>query len=79
MAEVVKELPPNRQSQNSSGAKHPWSEWLDGRVWKLKQGVDFSAEIRNFRSQVFCKAKERQRKVKTRIVGEYLYIQATKE
>lgn len=47
MAEVVKkyDFPPTRNRN-----KYPWSEWLDGRIWALKQGEDFEVNPTNFAS-----------------------------
>jgi len=45
MAEIVKkyDFPPTR-SRN----KYPWTEWLDGRIWALKQGEDFEVNPATF-------------------------------
>lgn len=42
MAKVLKEYertPPGRP------AIYPWDDWLDGRIWMIKQGEDFDSDI----------------------------------
>lgn len=43
MAEVVDEMPSGRESTNDQ--VYPWSDWLDGRVWRLTQGVVLQAVL----------------------------------
>jgi len=48
-------------------AQYPWNQWLDGQVWLLTRGQDFSEEmdLRNFQSQATNKGRERGLKVRT--------------
>lgn len=58
--------------------RYPWEEWLDGGIWKLKQGEDFQAKLQTFRSNAGTQAKKRGGKLRTRTLkeedGEYLVI-----
>jgi hypothetical protein len=53
MAELLKEMPKRR----GRGQVHPWDEWADGRVWKVKQGEDFQSAVESFRTQLYGKAR----------------------
>lgn len=81
MAEVVEDFTFTRPSSNRP-EQYPWSEWLDGRVWKLEYGVDFEGADPNvFRNTVAAAAKRRGLSVRTSLHGEedgprFLYIQA---
>lgn len=49
MAKVIDELP-NRVGGNY---KYPLSQWLDGQVWELTQGVDYE-DFNKFRSAAYA-------------------------
>jgi hypothetical protein len=51
-----------------SQSRYPWDEWLDGSVWELIPGQDFSGKPANFRSVATGQAKKRNGKVKTRLL-----------
>lgn len=53
-----------------------WDEWLDGRIIKLTQGVDFLNTLRTFQVRVYQAAKARGLKVRTSITENSLIIQA---
>lgn len=54
MAKVVKDFPGTKR-----GGTYPWDKWLDGQVWELTRGKDFTVSIVNFRSMVYCESKRR--------------------
>ena len=57
--------------------KYPWTEWLDGRIWKLAQGSDFDCTISSFRVMVHKAARARDLKVRTVFDGdEAIIVQA---
>jgi hypothetical protein len=37
-------------------SKYPWNKWTDGRVWEVKEGVDFTCPVNIFRSVVYSHA-----------------------
>lgn len=47
------------------GSKYPWSEWQDGRWWKISQGEDFTCMVSAMRDQLHVRAKTTGRRVKT--------------
>lgn len=47
--------------------KYPWSEWLDGHVWRLVPGEDFDVEMESFRSAAYMAAARKKVRVKTHI------------
>lgn len=47
--------------------KYPWSEWLDGHVWRLVPGEDFDVEMESFRSATYMAAARKKVSVKTHI------------
>ncbi len=75
MAEVLDEIPawvfrrgPGRRES------YPYDEWLDGRVWELHAGVDFTVNIRTMRSQVKKAAARRGCEVVCEHDGETLIV-----
>jgi hypothetical protein len=44
MAERITELPPD-VAWNGDGYLYPWSSWLDGSLWKLTPGEDFTVPV----------------------------------
>lgn len=55
--------------------KYPWSDWLNGKIWKLTQGHDFSVSPGHMRNSVFTAARANGKRVHTRVDGDCLYIQ----
>jgi hypothetical protein len=39
--------------------RHPWSQWLDGRVWQLTPGDDFEAKIATIKQSAKSQALRR--------------------
>jgi hypothetical protein len=39
--------------------KYPWDEWLDGSIYELTKGTDYSIKTVSIRSNAQAKAKER--------------------
>jgi hypothetical protein len=62
-----------------AGARYPWEEWLDGSVWELRQGQDFTAKLPTFRANAQTQAKKRGGVIRSRRVevdgGEAVVIQ----
>jgi hypothetical protein len=50
--------------------QYPWEEWLDGAVWELTRGEDFSAKPATVISNARGQAKRRGGSLRTRLRGE---------
>jgi hypothetical protein len=59
-----------------NAAKYRWDEWLDGRIWQLAAGTDFTIAIGQFRSAAFRAAQVRRLHLRTRQVDGDVVIQA---
>jgi len=53
-----------------SQARHAWDEWLDGRVWRLARGEDFSGKAKTLVQNARGQAKRRGGTVRTRLLDE---------
>ena len=73
MAEIVDELPERKGKSN----KYPWKDWLNGKVWKLTQGTDFTCSSQTFRGMVYSASHRKGLKVITREEGNYVYLQCS--
>jgi hypothetical protein len=51
----------------SSASRYPWDEWLDGRVWELFRGEDFSAKVPTLISNARAQARRRGGLVRSRL------------
>lgn len=72
MAVVVRDLP-----ERKYGRRGRWPDkFLDGQVWRLKQGEDFTTSVNSARTYVTQCAAKAGVKIATRLDGEYLYVQA---
>lgn len=65
MAEVLGQFPVSRFK-----SKYAYSEWFDGRVWKLAKGVDFFTERHVFVNNIYTEAKRRGFKVRIHKEGD---------
>lgn len=71
MAKVVESHGAFRKYQ-----RYPWDEWLDGQQRELKMGKDFFVAPITVQRQALKTCKRLGIRVRTRVVGEYLYVQA---
>lgn len=68
----------------TAGPKYPYSQWLDGSVWKLKRGKDFDCTITSLRSGItkWVDRHMRGASVQSQVVYEgddtFLVIQAAR-
>lgn len=46
-------------SFTKGGPSYPWDEWLNGNVWRLTAGKDFTSKAEVFRSMANSRAKQR--------------------
>lgn len=67
MAEVLEEFSFNGSPNRDDGypVRYEWDKWLNGQVWKLTQGEDFTISVSNFRNSAFVAAGKRDLKVRT--------------
>ena len=64
MAEILEEYDPDeRESPGGRPDKYPWVDWLDGRIWKIVQGIDFKAKMSVMQDHVRKIASQRGVKV----------------
>lgn len=70
MAKVVGGLPGRKTSE-----KYPWDKWLDGRVWRLDRGEDFTQNIEAMRNAIRRAAVARGKTVTTRSREDCIYLQ----
>jgi hypothetical protein len=80
MARKVEEFP----DASPPASKYPWPQWLDGGVWELVPGQDFTGSPATFRSNAIAQANKREGKVRTRRIkdargGERFYLQFVHE
>lgn len=62
--------------RTSPFAKYPWSEWTDGRVWSVTEGVDISQPARNFSAGTLTATASRYgMKVRRRVQGNTVIFQ----
>ncbi|MFD4196634.1 hypothetical protein [Amycolatopsis thermoflava] len=69
--------PSKHRGEPYQGDKYPWDLWLDGRVWQLEQGTDFTLPMATFRTSAHRAATKRGLRAPTRKIAEgVLLIQA---
>ena len=61
MAEILDSFPNEKQHWNT---RYPWSEWLDGKPRRFKQGVDFLCKFQSFRTHAYIQAHKRGLKLR---------------
>lgn len=65
MAERVKEWPQWKPAPRRT--KYPWDEWLNGDMWVLEQGKDFTSAPERMRQVIGMTARYRGLRVKTSV------------
>jgi hypothetical protein len=66
MAEILNEFA-FRQGGNGAGSKHPWNEWMDGRIHKLSKDDMGNASLQTMAASAHRNAKARGKKVRMSI------------
>lgn len=56
--------------------KYDWAKILNGEIWHLRKGTDFTIEDESMRAQAHVNAREKGVKVRTSIVDDGLVVQA---
>jgi hypothetical protein len=75
MAQKVNEFP--KVDGRGRPTVHPWDKWFDGAIWELKSGEDFQATTKSMRKMTSDMGARKGFQVKTSVVGDVLYVQAT--
>jgi hypothetical protein len=63
MAKVIKVWP----GRGLDGKEYPWNEWLDGRIWELKQGVDFTCPASTMSCTIRSSASRKGKRAKVQV------------
>lgn len=50
--------------------RYPWTEWFDGRPWRLLPGEDFTCSLAGIKSTIHAAARARKLDVITRMTGD---------
>jgi hypothetical protein len=61
---------------SQSSRKYPWSQWMDGTVYRAESGADFTCTIKGFLSSLYNRAERKSRTVEARVIdGKYVEFQ----
>ena len=57
-------------------ASYPWHEWLDGNIWQLERGTDFTSEASVMQTYVLRKVKNAGLAGKLKVIrrGNVIFI-----
>lgn len=58
---------------------YPWAEWLDGNIWELARGEDFTVKPSHMQQATGAAARKRGLEYTTRSIGDKVYIQARRD
>ena len=59
--------------------RYDWDRLFDGNVWELKEGQDFTTDVKTIRSSVYAAARRHDVQVRTQVEGDNLVLQAVRE
>jgi len=59
MAEVLKAMP----KRKPRARRHPWDEWTDGQVRKIKRGQDYAGTTEAMRVRLYSVARDSKKKL----------------
>tara|TARA_B100000073_G_scaffold196165_1_gene162501 strand:+ start:671 stop:910 length:240 start_codon:yes stop_codon:yes gene_type:complete len=76
MAEILETFDFTR---SSGRAKYPWADWMDGQIYKIKRGEDFTATTKVMRQQIYAAAKNHGKSVRSTSTATEIIFQATEE
>jgi hypothetical protein len=65
MAEVINSFPPTKTQ-----SRYPWDQWLDGQIWQLAAGEDFTSKPETFRQNAAGQAQRRGGAVRSRLLED---------
>jgi len=61
---------------NARSRAYPWEEWLDGQIRKLDKGEDFDGPAMSVERVIRTSANRRGIRVRIRVEGDSIYLQA---
>lgn len=61
MSEVVEHY---EFAPRGAWTKYPWSEWFDGRIWRVYEGTDVK-NIKTFRTYLYTRAHKQGYKIES--------------
>lgn len=67
MATRVTEFPALSRARKSI---YPWDEWTDGSIWQVKEGEDFTSNLKTFVQGCYAHAKRHGIKVEVRTIPD---------
>lgn len=67
MAKQIAAFPEGTRTRNGY-SRYPWDKWLDGKVWELTGGEDFTVPSKSFRSAAAQAAVTRGGEIKTAVL-----------
>ncbi len=70
MARQLDEFPEHLHYRPQNTSRFPWDEWLDGSVWELLAGEDYTVKTRSFRSNAQSVARKRQGRLRSALLPE---------
>ena len=64
--------------QMGRSPKYPWREWMDGRIWKIVKGKDYTISTQQMRNSMRDAAKKHGKSIRTEVVddGKAIVFQA---
>lgn len=68
MAEKLKTWPKNIES--GGRVQYDWDLWLNGEIWKITQGKDFTCKLESLQSYVHLAARQRGLSVRTGLLRD---------
>ena len=74
MAKILEALPV--QIRQGRTEQYPWTEWFDGQVRLLENGIDYDAETTSMKSCAYAAARRHGVKIALRTVGDDLALQS---
>lgn len=74
MAKVLKSF--DFKTGVASASKYPWNEWLDGRIWEITQGEDYSIKPISMAQNVWKAARDNGKASKIKIIGNRIVFKA---
>lgn len=65
------------ESKGGAPRKYPWDRWMDGSMWRLREGIDYKISTRSFRATVYRQAKRLGCTARVVRLGDGVAIQLT--
>ncbi len=62
MAKRLEEFPALLETRKK---KYPWDEWMDGSIWIIERGIDFSVAFTTMQGYLYQQAIDNRQNVRT--------------